>query len=113
MYPVTNTKSQSDFNPATVYDEDGFIVDPQQWTETLSIILARDEGITQLTPAHWKLIHFIRDYYLSLGGIPPMRLVCRRLGMEREVVKSLFDGCLKLWRIAGLPNPGEEAKAYM
>jgi hypothetical protein len=25
----------------------------------------------------------------------------------------LFSDCRSLWRIAGLPNPGEEAKAYM
>jgi tRNA 2-thiouridine synthesizing protein E len=28
-------------------------------------------------------------------------------------VQRLFGGCREAWRIAGLPNPGEEAKNYM
>jgi tRNA 2-thiouridine synthesizing protein E len=28
-------------------------------------------------------------------------------------VKQLFGGCLSLWRVAGLPDPGEEARAYL
>lgn len=28
-------------------------------------------------------------------------------------VKQLFGGPLEAWRIAGLPDPGEEARAYM
>ena len=95
------------------YDEEGFIIDPNQWTETLAAILAESAGIKKLTKSHLDIIHFIRERYLSYGSIPPMRTICRKLGTERDAVKGLFGGCLKLWRIAGLPNPGEEAKAYM
>jgi len=98
---------------AVQYDEDGFIINPDQWTETLATILAAEMGIQPLSPTHWSILHFIRDHYLSLGGIPPMRTVCRKLGTERETVKALFGSCLTVWRIAGLPNPGEEAKSYM
>lgn len=99
--------------PPITYDEEGFLVHPEQWTEGLASILARNAGIRQLTPAHWSIIHFIRQHHLSSGGIPPMRTLCRKLGTERDAVKGLFGGCLSLWRIAGLPNPGEEAKTYM
>ena len=94
-------------------DDEGFIVDPGQWSETLAGMLAESAGIGNLTKPHWDIIYFIRERYLSRGSIPPMRLVCRKLGTERAAVKDLFGGCLRLWRIAGLPNPGEEAKAYM
>jgi len=28
-------------------------------------------------------------------------------------VQHLFGGCRSAWRLAGLPNPGEEALSYM
>jgi tRNA 2-thiouridine synthesizing protein E len=42
-----------------------------------------------------------------------MRLVCRAAGLDPSQAHRLFSSCRSLWRIAGLPNPGEEAKAYM
>jgi hypothetical protein len=42
-----------------------------------------------------------------------MRLVCRAAGLDRHKAHKLFSGCRSLWRVAGLPNPGEEAKSYM
>ncbi len=117
MRPETNTvvhESQPLAHPEVIlYYEDGFIMDASQWTEELARTLAEDAGIKYLTDPHWAIIHFIRNHYLSLGGIPPMRIVCRKLGTERDAIKGLFGGCLSLWRIAGLTNPGEEAKSYM
>ncbi len=95
-----------------LFDEDGFLYDPSLWTKELAQQIAATE-LGSLTDAHWQIIAFIRDRYLRLGAMPPMRRVCRELGYERDAVKGLFGGCRKLWRIAGLPNPGEEAKAYM
>jgi len=113
MQTTTHQSAPPQRTPPIIYDEEGFIVDPSQWTEALAGILAGSAGVNNLTKPHWDIIHFIRERYLSHGSIPPMRLVCRKLGTERAAVKDLFGGCLKLWRIAGLPNPGEEAKAYM
>jgi len=45
--------------------------------------------------------------------VPLMRRVCRSQNLDRDSVKDLFGNCLNVWKIAGLPNPGEEAKAYM
>jgi tRNA 2-thiouridine synthesizing protein E len=33
--------------------------------------------------------------------------------LGKYAVDRLFGGCREAWRIAGLPNPGEEAKSYM
>ena len=94
-------------------DDEGFLLDPDQWSEDLAGIFAESAGVGNLSKPHWDVIYFIRERYLGHGSIPPMRLVCRKLGTERAALKALFGGCLRLWRIAGLPNPGEEAKAYM
>jgi tRNA 2-thiouridine synthesizing protein E len=95
------------------FDEDGFLIDTAQWTKTLAEQLAEASDIHRLTEAHWTTIHFVRDKYLRLGAMPPMRHVCRQIGAKRHEIKHLFGGCRQLWQISGLPNPGEEAKAYM
>jgi tRNA 2-thiouridine synthesizing protein E len=33
--------------------------------------------------------------------------------MDKHAVQRLFGGCRAAWRIAGLPNPGDEALSYM
>ncbi len=95
------------------YDEEGFLINPYEWDEELALQLATEEGIEALNGAHWQLIRFVRERYLLTGGMLPIRLICRQLGTERDAVPGLFGGCVKLWRIAGLPDPGEEARAYM
>ncbi len=94
-------------------DEDGFLVEPETWTEETARRIASAYGIFDLQPAHWSVIHFIRDYYRTFGAAPLMRRVCRSQNMTRDAVKELFGGCMAAWCIAGLPNPGEEAKSYM
>jgi tRNA 2-thiouridine synthesizing protein E len=42
-----------------------------------------------------------------------MRRVCKANGLQKEEIKSMFGSCRAIWRIAGLPHPGEEAKTYM
>lgn len=98
---------------AHLFDEDGFLINPDLWTETMAIQLAENADIAQLVKPHWDIINFLRDRYLRLGAMPPMRRLCREFGHEKDAVKGLFGGCKQLWQIAGLPNPGEEAKAYM
>ncbi|TVO76608.1 TusE/DsrC/DsvC family sulfur relay protein [Sedimenticola selenatireducens] len=95
------------------FDEDGFLLNDSIWDDQLAETLAELEGVAPLESAHWRVIHFVRDRFLRLGAIPPMRRICRSSELSKEEVKDLFGGCLQVWRIAGLPNPGEEAKAYM
>jgi len=99
--------------PVLLFDEDGFLVDFTQWNEALAQRIARREGIAHLDEPHWRLVRHVRERFLALGGLPSLRRVCRATGLSREEVHDLFGGCLPVWRIAGLPNPGEEAKAYM
>lgn len=95
------------------FDERGYLVDADAWSQTLAQQLAAEEGIERLRADHWKLIEHVRAKYFALGALPVMRLVCRAAGIEPGAAGSLFRGCASLWRIAGLPNPGEEALAYM
>ena len=90
-----------------LFDEVGFLIGPSLWSQ------AEEEGLEQLTAEHWRVIGFIRDKFLRLGAPSNLRQVCRGTELSRSQIKSLFGGCLVIWRIAGLPNPGEEAKSYL
>lgn len=93
-------------------DEEGYLIDAQEWDHSFTERRAGEAGI-KLTENHWLLIELIRDKYLRLGALPPMRTVCKAVGLDKTELKTQFGSCLNLWKMAGLPNPGEEAKAYM
>lgn len=99
--------------PVGEFDDDGFLADGAQWTPALAEQLARRAGIDELSDKHWEVIHLVRERYHAIGALPVMRLVCRAAGLDRNDAHRLFRSCLVLWQIAGLPDPGEEAKAYM
>ena len=94
-------------------DEEGFLLDTATWSEELARGLALAEGVAILSAEHWRVIHFIRNKYLSLGGLTSMRRLCRGTELSRAEIKELFGDCLAMLRIAGVPNPGEEAKTYL
>lgn len=96
-----------------LFDEDGLIRDFALWSESLAQAMAQDAGIGPLTEPHWKIIRALRAHYAKLGSAPAMHRVCHDAGIERQQVNDLFGYCLVAWRIAGLPNPGEEARTYL
>jgi dissimilatory sulfite reductase related protein len=88
-------------------DEDGFIQDPSGWDEAIAKALAEEEGIKELTEEHWKVIKFLRDYYLQFGVAPMIRKLCKETGFQLKYIYQLFPtgpakGACKL---AGLPKP--------
>ena len=97
----------------TLFDEDGYLLDHALWSQELGRTIAAEEGIGPLTADHWRVIEFIRAKFFAVGALPNVRLVCRGTSLSKAEVYNLFGGCLVIWRIAGLPNPGEEAKTYL
>jgi TusE/DsrC/DsvC family sulfur relay protein len=95
------------------FDADGFLIDPERWSEQAARRIAEVDGVGQLTPAHWAIIHYLREHYFAYGSMPPAAHACHVHGMDKHAVRRLFGGCRAAWRIAGLPNPGEEALSYM
>lgn len=96
-----------------LFDGDGYLIELSDWSEELAEQLAEHDGLPPLGERHWQVINHIRDHHERLGGLPSMRRVCRSTGLAKDEVGQLFGGCLEIWRIAGLPNPGEEARAYL
>ncbi len=96
-----------------VLDDDGFLAEPGAWDRAVAQRLADHHGLGTLDETHWSIIDFVREKYYRLGAMPPMRNLCRRVGVEQGVVKQAFGGCRQLWQIAGLPHPGAEALSHM
>jgi tRNA 2-thiouridine synthesizing protein E len=96
-----------------VFDSMGFLVDTTAWNEELARGIAEQDGVGTLTPAHWQIIHHLRHHWLDCHSIPAVSHTCHVLGMGPLCLEELFHGPREAWRIAGLPDPGEEARSYM
>lgn len=88
-------------------DEDGFIQDPNEWDEKVAVDLAKTEQVETLGEDHWKLVHYIRDYYLKFGIAPMIRKLCKETGFDLKYVYQMFpSGPAKgACKVAGLPKP--------
>ncbi len=88
-------------------DEDGFLQDPSLWNEEVAKDFMATEGIGDLSQDHWKVIRYIRDYYLQFGIAPMVRKVCKQTGFSLKEIYNLFpSGPAKgACKLAGLPKP--------
>lgn len=94
-------------------DEDGFLLDPENWSQDLAATLAAHDGLV-LSEEHWELLKSLRDFYFTHGYAPQERHVCFLHQQDKYCLDRLFhDQYREAWRLAGLPNPGEEYKSYM
>ena len=89
------------------FDPDGFMTDPSLWDEKVASAIAADEGIDDLSETHWKIVNFIREYWKEHDLAPPVRLICKQLGVGvREIYKLFRSGPARgACRVAGLPKP--------
>lgn len=87
--------------------DDGFFVDPDDWTEDMAPELARAEGIDTLTDRHWTVIRFMRAEYQEKGTGPTVRVLGKTSGVSVKELYQLFPkGPAKVAaRIAGIPKP--------
>jgi TusE/DsrC/DsvC family sulfur relay protein len=90
-----------------VRNDEGFFVDPQQWTEAMVSALAAQEGISDVTDRHWQVIRFMRSEYLEKGTGPTVRVLGKASGVSIKELYELFPkGPAKVAaRIAGIPKP--------
>ena len=95
------------------FDEEGYITKPEAWSKDLASRIAAREGIPRLDENDWLVIEHLRNHYHETGSVPVMRHICRDAGLEEHCVSDFLGNPKRAWRIAGLPNPGEEANAYM
>jgi tRNA 2-thiouridine synthesizing protein E len=88
-------------------DEDGFIQEPDTWSEELAVAIAKLEEVDTLTDDHWKVVNYLRNYYHQFGIAPMIRKLCKETGFDLKYIYELFpSGPAKgACKIAGLPKP--------
>ena len=88
-------------------DEDGFIQEPDRWNDDVAAALAETEGVSDLSDEHWKVVHYLRNYYLEFGVAPMIRKLCKETGYNLKKIYELFpSGPAKgACKVAGLPKP--------
>jgi len=96
-----------------IFDADGFLVDPAMWSESLAAQVARNDGLGPLSEPQLDLLRTLRREYARHGSVTALSHVCHLNGQDHDCMQHLFPDAREAWRIAGLPNPGEEAKAYL
>ena len=88
-------------------DEDGFIVEPDLWSEEIAAYFATEEEVEELTEEHWKIINYLKNYFKQFGIAPMVRILSKNTGYKLKEVYELFPsgpgkGACKM---AGLPKP--------
>jgi len=94
-------------------DDDGFLLDPDDWTEEIAKEIAVQEEL-ELTEDRWNLVRLIREYYYENSSVPELRKILKQLKAElgpekatRKYVYAQFpygygqQGC----KIAGMRQP--------
>ena len=97
---------------AVEVDDEGFLKDYNDWSESFADAIALDHGLT-LDFEKLQLIERMRKAYLRNGSIISLRKMCRENEIDKKRILKLFGSCLLLWRLSGLPYPGEEARSYL
>jgi len=94
-------------------DEEGYLVDPADWSEAVAQELARRENL-RLEPLHWRVIAFMRGHLESRQVAADARHVIRHLaeelGLGERARKLLFElfpyGYVRqACKIAGMRRP--------
>lgn len=88
-------------------NDDGFMVDPQEWTPEIAEELAEKAGIVPLTARHWNVIEFCRRDFAETGASPGVRRIVKKTGIPMKEMYTLFPkgpGILAA-RVSGLTKP--------
>lgn len=90
-----------------LFDEEGFLVHPESWTETAAEAMALEMGIQELSGPQREMLQFLRRFYLANGRAPLNRDIKRETGVSLIELEQLFPEGIRRGarRLAGLPNP--------
>jgi len=88
-------------------DEDGFIQEPDKWNKEMAAELAKTEEAYPLSENHWKLVNYLREYYIKFEIAPPIRMLVKNTGFSLKEIYEMFpSGPAKgACKVAGLPKP--------
>jgi len=88
-------------------NDEGFMTNPDEWEKNIAIEIAKEEGIVELTPAHWQVIEFCRKKAAESGAAPTLRAITTGSGISTKDLFTLFPKgpAKKVAKISGLGKP--------
>ena len=88
-------------------NEEGFLVNPADWSKEVAAEIAQGEGIPELSEAHWKVIEFSRANAEKSGAAPTLRQITKGAGVPTKELFKLFPKgpAKKVAKISGLGKP--------
>jgi dissimilatory sulfite reductase related protein len=111
--PPERSVPMKDRAAAPAFDADGFLADTAAWNVDIARRIATMDGLGDLDETQISLLSVLRDHFRRLGAVPAIPHVCHLNGLGPDCLSRRFTSAREAWRVAGLPNPGEEAKAYL
>ena len=94
-------------------DEEGYLINLADWNEDIAKTIAKTENV-DLTPSHWEVVNFLREYYTEFQIAPAVRVLTKAIGKKLGAEKGNSQYLYELFpygpakqacKIAGLPKP--------
>ncbi len=88
-------------------NDEGFLVNPADWSKDVAIEIAKAEGVAELGDEHWKVIEFSRANAEASGAAPTLRQITKGAGVPTKQLFKLFPKgpAKKVAKISGLGKP--------
>ena len=88
-------------------NDEGYMTNPAEWSKEIAVELSKEEGIAELTAAHWQIIDFCRKNAVTSGKAPTLRQITTGAGVSTKDLFALFPKgpAKKVARISGLGKP--------
>jgi TusE/DsrC/DsvC family sulfur relay protein len=94
-------------------DEEGYLTNRTDWNEEVAKEMAKVDNC-DLSPNHWEVINFLREYYEEYQIAPAVRVLTKaigkKLGPDKGNSKYLYElfpygPAKQACKYAGLPKP--------
>jgi tRNA 2-thiouridine synthesizing protein E len=88
-------------------NDEGYMTNPAEWTKDIAVEIAKEEGIADLSDAHWKVIDFCRQSASGSGKAPTLRTITTGTGISTKELFALYPKgpAKKVAKISGLGKP--------
>ncbi len=88
-------------------DDEGYLINISDWNEDIAKVIAKDEGIDELTDKHWMVIKFMQKIFKEKGSGPSIRKLGKESGVPIKELYKLFPKgpAKKAAKIAGIKKP--------
>jgi tRNA 2-thiouridine synthesizing protein E len=88
-------------------NDEGYLTVPGEWSKEIAVEMAKEEGIAELSAAHWKVIDFCRQSAAVSGASPTLRTITDGAGVTTKELFTLFPKgpAKKVSKISGLGKP--------